>query len=71
MANGLEIRPPLDDRIINFSKTLDSKESVGLKDKDILRDYMYENNILILTNQSTVLHFQLENGTNSMVKIDY
>ena len=47
MANGLEIRPPfLDDRIINFSKTLDSKESVGLKKTKIfLRDYMYENNI--------------------------
>ena len=37
----VEIRHLLDDRIINFSKTLDSKESVGLKKTKIfLRDYM-------------------------------
>ena len=47
MANGLEISPPfLDDRIINFSRTLDSKDSVSIKKtKLFLRDYMYENNI--------------------------
>ncbi len=47
MANGLEIRPPfLDDRIVNFSKTLDIKENVNFKKTKIfLRQYMYDNNI--------------------------
>lgn len=47
MANGLEIRPPfLDDRIINFSRTLDSEISVSIKKtKLFLRNYMYENKI--------------------------
>ena len=47
MANGLEIRPPfLDDRIINFSRSLDSKDYVGFKrTKLFLREYMYNNKI--------------------------
>ncbi len=47
MSNGLEIRPPyLDDRIINFSKSLEAKNNLNFKQSKLfLRDYMYKNNI--------------------------
>tara|TARA_B100001109_G_C18864295_1_gene476015 strand:- start:4622 stop:6430 length:1809 start_codon:yes stop_codon:yes gene_type:complete len=47
MSNGLEIRPPyLDDRIINFSKSLDAENNLSFKQSKLfLRDYMYKNNI--------------------------